>query len=215
MVSKRNKGFKTVAHEIKSTAMKWKSCCYEGLVGYTNLRTQSHHTAEPELSQFHKRNVLLTGRDSSVSVVTGLRTGRLRNLCSILGRGMGFFFIMSRPTLRPTQSPIQCVPGATSPVTKWQEREANHSPPLPHFIMGWCLIKPGANISLVCYCLSMDAPKILFKGMKPVLKRQKQPENLLANSCLNRLVAMTLMNKVCMGWVTPCSLEIVRCSRGT
>jgi hypothetical protein len=39
------------------------------------------------------------------------------------------FFTASRPALRPTQPPIQWVPGAHPPGGKRQGREANHSPP--------------------------------------------------------------------------------------
>jgi hypothetical protein len=40
-----------------------------------------------------------------------------------------FFSTASRPTLGPTQSPIQWVPGALSPGVKQWGHEANHSPP--------------------------------------------------------------------------------------
>jgi hypothetical protein len=66
-------------------------------------------------NNFINENVLLTGRDSTVGVVTRLRTGRPRNLSSIPGRGMGFFSIISRPAVGPTHPPIQSVPGATFP----------------------------------------------------------------------------------------------------
>jgi hypothetical protein len=39
------------------------------------------------------------------------------------------FSIASRPALRPTQPPIQWVPGAFSPGVKQQALEADHSPP--------------------------------------------------------------------------------------
>jgi hypothetical protein len=43
--------------------------------------------------------------------------------------GIFLYTTASRPALRPTQRPIQCVPGALSLGVKWQGREADHSPP--------------------------------------------------------------------------------------
>jgi hypothetical protein len=46
------------------------------------------------------------------------------------GRVKNFlFFTSSRPALGSTQPPIQWIPGALSPVLKWPELEADHSPP--------------------------------------------------------------------------------------
>jgi hypothetical protein len=39
------------------------------------------------------------------------------------------FSIVSKPTLEPTQSPIQWIPAVVPAEVKRQEREANHSPP--------------------------------------------------------------------------------------
>jgi hypothetical protein len=59
-----------------------------------------------------------------------LRDGRPRGRSSSPGGGKNFHFsIMSRPALRPTQPPIQWVPGTLSPELKWPGREADHSPP--------------------------------------------------------------------------------------
>jgi hypothetical protein len=46
-------------------------------------------------------------------------------------RGLGIFLFttMSRTALRPTQPPIQWVPGALSLGVKWLGHEADHSPP--------------------------------------------------------------------------------------
>jgi hypothetical protein len=44
------------------------------------------------------------------------------------GRAKNFLFSTSRPTLGPTQPPIQWVPGALSPGVKRQGCEADHSP---------------------------------------------------------------------------------------
>jgi hypothetical protein len=45
------------------------------------------------------------------------------------GLGMFLFGTTSRPTLGPTQPPIQWVPGALSPGIKRPDREADHSDP--------------------------------------------------------------------------------------
>jgi hypothetical protein len=45
------------------------------------------------------------------------------------GLGIFLFTTVSRPTLGPTQPPIQWVPGALSLGVKWLGCEANHSPP--------------------------------------------------------------------------------------
>jgi hypothetical protein len=61
-------------------------------------------------------------RDSSVGIATGRG--------SISGRGKTFLFsTASRPTLGPTQLPVQWVLGALSPGVKSQGRVANRSPP--------------------------------------------------------------------------------------
>jgi hypothetical protein len=59
---------------------------------------------------------LLTGRPRSQS----LSPGGVKN---------SIFSTLSRPALRPTQPPIQWVPGALSPGVKQPGREADHSPP--------------------------------------------------------------------------------------
>jgi hypothetical protein len=61
-----------------------------------------------------------------------------------------FFYIASRPDLKPTQPPIKWVPGALPPRVKWQGHEADHSlpgsaevksggaiPPLPCILSCW------------------------------------------------------------------------------
>jgi hypothetical protein len=45
------------------------------------------------------------------------------------GLGIFFFTTASRPALRPTQPPIQWVPGALSLAVKQLGHEADHSPP--------------------------------------------------------------------------------------
>jgi hypothetical protein len=66
---------------------------------------------------------MVMSRDSSVGVATGYEMdGRGWNP----GSGKIFLFsTTSRPGLRPTQPPIQCVPGAISPVVMRSGREAD------------------------------------------------------------------------------------------
>jgi hypothetical protein len=52
-----------------------------------------------------------------------------RGFESRLGLGIFLFTTASRTALRPTQPPIQWVPGALSLVVKRPVREADHSPP--------------------------------------------------------------------------------------
>jgi hypothetical protein len=62
-------------------------------------------------------------------MATGWTTGDRR---SIPGRGERIFPLasVSRPVLRPTQRPVQWVPGVLSPEFKGQPgRDADHSPP--------------------------------------------------------------------------------------
>jgi hypothetical protein len=63
--------------------------------------------------------------------MTMLRDGRQRNRGSILGEGAKdfLFAITSKPTLGPSQPPLQLVPGAVSPDLWQQGRKADDSPP--------------------------------------------------------------------------------------
>jgi hypothetical protein len=65
---------------------------------------------------------------SSASIVTRLRSGRLR-FDSRKVHGIFLFATASRPALGPTQFPFQCVRGALFPELKQPGREADHSPP--------------------------------------------------------------------------------------
>jgi hypothetical protein len=78
-------------------------------------------------------------------------------------RGLGIFLFttMSRTALRPTQPPIQWVPGALSLGVKRPGRGADQSPPssakvkdtwsytsTPHYVfMVWCLVKHRDNFT--------------------------------------------------------------------
>jgi hypothetical protein len=84
-------------------------------------------------------------------------------------RDLGIFFYTtsSRTALRPTQPPIQWVPGALSLGVKWLGREADHSPPsVPrsknewwytstsqYAFMAWCLFKTQGQIYLFTFTL--------------------------------------------------------------
>jgi hypothetical protein len=81
-------------------------------------------------------------QDGSVGVAKGYG---LDGRSSIPGRDKIFLLIASRPTLGPSQPPIQCVPGETSQEVKRPGSKADHSPqsnadaknggaipPLPH-----------------------------------------------------------------------------------
>jgi hypothetical protein len=66
------------------------------------------------------------------------------------------FSTVYRPALRPTQPPIQRVPGALSSGVKRQERKANHSPPSSAEVKNGGAIPPlqhtsSWNISAVKY----------------------------------------------------------------
>lgn len=56
--------------------------------------------------------------------VTLLRAGRSKFGCR---RDWIFLIIVSRPALRPTQSPLQWGPGTHFPEIKWSENEPNNS----------------------------------------------------------------------------------------
>jgi hypothetical protein len=65
-------------------------------------------------------------------------------------RGLGIFLFTtaSRTALGPTQSPTQWVPGALSLCVKQTGRDADHSSPLPQYVlMAWCLVKHRDNFT--------------------------------------------------------------------
>jgi hypothetical protein len=70
------------------------------------------------------RSYTSRSRYNSIDVATRLPAGRPRGWGSIPNRG-----ITSRLALGATQPSIQWVAGAAPPDIKWQEREADHSPP--------------------------------------------------------------------------------------
>jgi len=70
------------------------------------------------------------------------------------GKWVSLFATASRPTLQPTQPPMQLLPWALTPVGKLPGRKADHCPPsMPRlgmhqpipppsqFLTAWCLIK--------------------------------------------------------------------------
>jgi hypothetical protein len=70
--------------------------------------------------------MLLTSRDGSIALGFGLDD---RVFESRQGLGIFLFTTASRPTLGPTQPPIQWVPGTLSLGVKRPGREADHSTP--------------------------------------------------------------------------------------
>jgi len=92
---------------------------------------------------------------NSVSEVTRLWVDGVNNQGEISGRGNNGTYSPSGPVLRPTQPPVQWVPGALTPGIKQLGHEADCSPPssakvknacsytsTPQYIfMVWCSIK--------------------------------------------------------------------------
>jgi hypothetical protein len=71
------------------------------------------------------------------------------------------FTAASRPALRPTQPPIQWVPGSSFPEVKRPRRGATLA--LPHYaFMAWCSIKAQGQLYLYLYNISVN---ILFKNI--------------------------------------------------
>jgi hypothetical protein len=81
------------------------------------------------------------------------------------GLGIFLFTITSRTALRPSQPPIQWVPGDLSLRVKWPEGKTDHSPPssaevknawrytsTPQYVfMSWCLVKHRDNFTLLYF----------------------------------------------------------------
>jgi hypothetical protein len=87
-----------------------------------------HERATSRQSLKTRRNSTKGETELHSSVSDELWPGRSRNWCSIPGRGKRSFSTVPTPELRPTQSPIEFVPGPFSLGAKRQEREADHSP---------------------------------------------------------------------------------------
>jgi hypothetical protein len=72
----------------------------------------------------------MRSRDSVVGIATGYGLDDRGVGVRVPGRIKDFLFCTSsRPSVGPTQPPIQWVPGALSPGLKQPGREADHSPP--------------------------------------------------------------------------------------
>jgi hypothetical protein len=78
------------------------------------------------MALYYATNSLINPRLSGIALGYGLDD---RGFESLQGLGIFLFTTASRPALRPTQSPIQWVPGALSLGVKRPRREADHSPP--------------------------------------------------------------------------------------
>jgi len=91
-------------------------------------------------------------RDSSVSIVTRLRTGQTKNYGSIPFKGKRFSLLRSIQTgMEPTQPHIHCTAGAVSSGVKWSERETDHSPPYVADVRnGWHDISTSPHAFTAC-----------------------------------------------------------------
>jgi hypothetical protein len=92
------------------------------------------------------------------------------------GLGIFLFITASRPTLGPTQRPIQWVPGVISLGVKRPGREADHSPPSSaevknscnytstsqHAFMAWCSVKAQGQFYVYFKRKRSDSPKLFF-----------------------------------------------------
>jgi hypothetical protein len=77
---------------------------------------------------FEGRKLIAKSQSSSVSIVTRLRDGR-PGFDSWQQQGFSVFITASRPSLGPTQPPIQWVEGDHSLVVNWPGHGAEHSLP--------------------------------------------------------------------------------------
>jgi hypothetical protein len=106
--------FKLCLHQIH---LRWLSKTNRSLVYLINLHRHKH---------LNNCYALTESRNSGNQYSEWLSKGR----SSSPGGSRNFNFCMSSwPSLGPTQTPIQYVPGAFSPGLKRQGREADHSPP--------------------------------------------------------------------------------------
>jgi hypothetical protein len=82
-------------------------------------------------------------------VVTRIQTGRLRSRGSIPDKGqeISLVCISSRPTLGPTQPPIQWVQEAVSLGLRQQKRETHHSHPSSGTVKNSGVIPPLLHTS--------------------------------------------------------------------
>jgi hypothetical protein len=92
----------------------------------------------------------LSQPNSSITILTTLWIGRLRNRSWIPGKGNKFFLssTASRPALGPTQPLIQWAPRAVCPETKRPEREADHTRPSNAEVKNGGAITPFSHTSL-------------------------------------------------------------------
>jgi hypothetical protein len=73
-----------------------------------------------------------------------------------------FFSTASRPTLGPTQPPIQWVPGALSPGVKRQGHEAGHPAPTSAKVKKMWICTSTPLDSLMAQCLNTDFLKVII-----------------------------------------------------
>ena len=113
----------------------------------------------PSFAHISSDVCVLSSHGRSFDIANRLWSWQPRHRCSILWREK-IFFISSkaaRPTLQPTQRPVQWVPGESSPLLKQQGRPAACSPSstvvnsvaLRPFLIGqWSLYFPEIFISI-------------------------------------------------------------------
>jgi len=95
---------------------------------YKHYTLGSFHMCHLLTDFFYWRSTIKSRWDSSVSIVTRLWVGR-PGFGSRQGQGYFLFSTASSPVLRPTQHPVQWVPGSPSLQVKRPEGEADYSPP--------------------------------------------------------------------------------------
>jgi hypothetical protein len=97
------------------------TCIYSTIFGVSAKQWQRSLRMRPKISFFSFYEY--TGSAAGIA-------GRPRSRCSSPGRVKNVLFSMSsRPALRPTQPPVQCVSSTPPTGVKRQRREADHSPP--------------------------------------------------------------------------------------
>jgi hypothetical protein len=145
-------------------------------------------------------------RDSSVGTATdyGLND-RMIGVWIPAGLGIFLFDAGSRPTLRPTQPPIQWVPMALFLVVKRPGREADTSPPssaevknawsytsTPLYVfVTWCLVKHRGNFTFTFLCKG-NFCNHLIQNRLPVSDGQMAAQELLTLSPISFCVLIRI-----------------------
>jgi hypothetical protein len=127
-----------------------KSCC---LLYMCVL--QGHGAAREDIAWRITRDSLLKSRGSSVSIVTTLRALRPRYCSQKVGKGLFLFTTTSRPTVGPTQPPVQWVRGALCLELKRPWHEGNHSPSCSAEIKNaWNCTSTPPYVLIACFLIT-------------------------------------------------------------